>query len=454
VADDESILEYLHPTKRHRVTNGSDLPRPSANGSVPAPFPLANMVPEVEREGDAIVVNVPTERGSARFQFSQITQSRGALDTVLVASLPSQPLSIPHFQRINLMSTSARAGLVKALSGALGATEWEPVIARAFWHCRETFLGSDRGGWLDDNASLVGPDTLVDPLVLAKVQNLVYGQGGTLKSYLGLIIAFMVSTGLPVHERVAEAFGPVVYLDYEADKQTFDRRWTMLCRFLGLGSTSHAGVYYLPGRGIPLADQIDLVARRVEREGSPLLIIDSASRATAGLNSDEASVGVFFAAGDSIPAAKFTIGHLNRAGKTDQSAGVAAWRNAPRRTWAAEIIRDGREDGAYEVNLLCTKSNEAYPAPVAYCLGFSTDNTLTFRWAQGRAKASENLKDQIWDALAEPMSIDDLRKRLGLPESKRESLRVTLYQGRRAGLYAQAGRGEKWGRASGLEAAE
>jgi hypothetical protein len=412
------------------------------------------MVPEVEQDGDGIAVNIPNELGVTRFAFSQFGQQRGEFNAFVVASMPARPNTVPHYQRINLASTSARQGFVKALGAALGpSVSWEAVIARAFWKCRETFLGMDLGGWLDSNVTVEEPRMLVNPLLLDSVQNLVYGKGGTLKSYLALVMAYMVSTGQEVDGRVSEAIGPVIYLDYEADKHTFDQRWTRLCRFLGLGDWGHAGTYYMPGRGVPLSEQHQTIARRVEREGARLLVIDSVSRATAGLNSDETAVGAYFAASDSIPCAKLSIGHLNRAdsrdqGVADQAAGVAAWRNAPRLTWWADLSLDGRHTGEYEVALRCTKSNERYPPDLAYRIVFGSGGSLSFRWtdAQPRAQQSTKLQDQITEALGtEPRNIDELRVYLGLPENKRETLRVMLYKGRKAGLYAQAGRGERWG---------
>lgn len=110
------------------------------------------------------------------------------------------------------------------------------------------------------------------------------GPPGSMKSYLALALGLGLCTGRVTIPGTAHSkgTGPVLYLDWEADRQTFERRLGTLARgyFSNPDGEGIDGIYYRPMRG-PLADSRErqIIRALVAGEGIPLVIVDSAALA-------------------------------------------------------------------------------------------------------------------------------------------------------------------------------
>jgi len=115
--------------------------------------------------------------------------------------------------------------------------------------------------------------------LLANLATVIYGPGGTAKSYFALWLA-----GELARRGIA-----VAYLDTECDWQTHKIRKQKL-----FGRTQHEIYYYRIRR--PLAEETDALRRGLEQRGIRYVILDSISLASSGPLEESATAIALFGA--------------------------------------------------------------------------------------------------------------------------------------------------------------
>lgn len=131
---------------------------------------------------------------------------------------------------------------------------------------------------------------VVGSIVPEGATTIMYGDGGTLKSYLMVFLAIRALTGstflgLPV-DRQASA----LYIDAELDEEEFRRRAYRVARGLGLARPPE-GLYYLRLDGPLAAPEVQRgLVERAQGCGATLCILDSLTVASYGSDVKEADV--------------------------------------------------------------------------------------------------------------------------------------------------------------------
>src|SRR5690606_13648162 len=98
---------------------------------------------------------------------------------------------------------------------------------------------------------------LIEGVLPLNVASILFGPGGSAKSYLTLDIALHALTGEPWMGHQTAQVESVLVIDYEDRGEEWKRRAWQICR--GRGWPFPAGLRYMPGRAIPVADQYDQI---------------------------------------------------------------------------------------------------------------------------------------------------------------------------------------------------
>lgn len=342
------------------------------------------MTMRFERQGMGFVGRFP--RDFVELSLARLKMSGGELHGELVVEC-SHPdaTSDGHLlqARFNVSSMSVRTSTAKYLAGRTAKLDidWASVL-EAF--CKAV-LAAEREG---EPFVMVGqrPKREVAPHLLYPIiprdrATIVFGEGGTGKSYLSAACAIIVSTGIQVVNGWSCARpGPVLVLDWEADEHEWNDRVAAVAGGIGLEPPS---IHYRSCIG-SLTDQAEDVARYVASHGIALVIVDSVGMATPsareGTDANEGAKSLF-AALRYLRTTALLIDHVT-GGDMDRKAvfkpyGSVYKINLARSVYELRRADDDRastEEGIAHVALYHRKVNgSSLQRPIGLRYHFSTD---------------------------------------------------------------------------------
>ncbi len=322
-----------------------------------------------------------------RFRVDYLKRSGGELwGQVAVTSAYAGTNSHLVQARYNLSVDSARsrlAGYIKKQLGAAvpadGGPNWDRLV-EVF--CVKVLRAQHAGEGVlimgDLEEPPYAPD-LVQKLIESGAITSLYGPHGEGKGWLAVRLAACVEAGIPFCG-LGVRQAPVLYLDWEADRWTFQRRLKAVCRGLGLDHPIPVRWYKPPGT---IADTIHYVAEYVQREGIGLVIWDSIGHAGGspsehGGGYEGLALQVYECAalmGEGV--SHLWIDHLNAAMLKDKIAGKSsgAVRKMADSRVGWEIHKAQEEESeSYSIGLWHTKfNNTRMSAPLGFRLSFESD---------------------------------------------------------------------------------
>jgi len=215
----------------------------------------------------------------------------------------------------------------------------------------------------------------VNPYILRGQNCVVYGEGGSGKSMLALLMAVLVDTGFVSSDLgISAQHGKVLILDYETDEEEFFRRTNWLHNGLGIKSASVDSNIIYRRCSHPLAAEADRIKDIVEEEGVTCLIVDSLGLATGGGLDEAESVLAYFSALRWIETSTLTLTHTNKEGRIFGSVYTL---NSGRSVW--EVKSETPRSGVLDVVTFHRKSNiVGKERPRAYEMQF-TDDAVTIK---------------------------------------------------------------------------
>lgn len=320
-----------------------------------------------------------------RFRVSHIQRESGGLRArVAVESLlPGLP---PHIYsaRHLLEGTNSLRDLKRALSEITGDTHpLTPLWERLIRALTKAVVDAEEAG---EPFEKVG-QRVAQPRVLDLVQHLlpagkptiIYGPGGVGKGIIAVALGVAVTLGEPV-AGLAVQQGEVLYLDWEDDADTLDRRIKSVCAGRAIDPVEF---HYRVCRG-RLDEQLSEITSYVDSHGITLAVVDSVSLAggTAGDRGTYEDVALrLMAAVRQMRCTVLLIDHVNDVGRRAEGLAGKAYGSVfkgyvSRNTW--EVKKD-QETGALlsHVGLYQTKTNHtALLAPIGLCLDFRTEGTV------------------------------------------------------------------------------
>jgi hypothetical protein len=253
--------------------------------------------------------------------------------TVMWNGADRQAVAVPEM-RLNLTSGTGRDGVARSMRAICerNDAEWErvPAIVAA--------LIQDLIGWY--RSSVEQPSSLTDaldeiqrpeswllyPIWPARGSTGVAAAPEAYKSMTALAIGLSVAYGTSILHHSAVTIPvrnerrKVLYLDWEADRQTTRMRAAALMRGAGLPPGTNVGATFIYHRpAAPLSDVIWQVRDMVKAGDFDCVIIDSMSAAIGGSMVDDDSVNQFWSAVDMLRLPAMVIAHKSLANQRDRS---------------------------------------------------------------------------------------------------------------------------------------
>lgn len=393
----------------------------------------------VDLPDDAIQIVTLSPLGPLQWTFENLEKSQREFDAefVLRFLMPGTPLH-SYRQRINLQSSTARESCRRELEAVYGKdVKWAKLISETFNRVQEHHLGKNRSKPFSSIALVEDLEMLVAGIAPAEGTTILFGAGSGTKTFLALQLAICISKGIPFLGRPC-AQRNVLYVDYESEEGPLNRRAARLLRGLGYDPRDPAtteGLHYLWADGIPLLDQVDAIKRAAQQEGCGVVVIDHAALACGGEpEKSDAALRVKRAL-SRIKLPCILVAHITGDGETNPAQvrrpfGSVFWSNLARRTWYIQRAEE-QEGNTLEVGLYCRKNNDGRkPADFGVQFHFEDPNgPITIEPAELRATPrlmqSQRPEEQVWQALEEPRTLEELHDLTSIPVS---SLKKTLYQ--------------------------
>ncbi len=286
------------------------------------------------------------------------TRGRGAINTVLTVSDTQVAggglLASPT--RINLLSASAREGLVRSadLEGdrrsafKMFLKQLAALLVELYQQQQPvaTLSAQPEAKPIRWMLYPIWPDSLRPTALVAA--------HGSLKTYAALACAYSVATGLEVlrGNTRPQTQTSVLFLDFEADQTEIERRLTAMAR--GIDADIGDKVRYMEMR-LPLSDVVADVVTAVGNHGCGAVVIDSMSAAIGGSLIDDDSVNGFWSAVRGLGVPTLVTAHKSVENQRRRGArffGSSMSENRVQMAWNVE-----REKSSDRVMWECFKDN-------------------------------------------------------------------------------------------------
>ena len=262
------------------------------------------------------------------------------------------PSHVHGGSRLNLTSSEARRRLAKYLHEDVLPNTWTSMLEQAAVMVLAEWR---KGPPVIELANHTKGESLgmrVAPLLQEHQATVFYGEGDTLKSFMGLFLAVLVRSGESQAGLTPEP-GNVLYLDYETDEDTMWQRTYMIAQGMGLGIPK--GIFYRYMHQ-PLAADSQQINRLILDLGIALVIVDSA--APAVLEPESASMTTeYFRTLRSLRTTSLTVAHVAKNATAASPFGSTFWRNLPRSNFQVTADRDSEH---VTIGLKHTKSNNGH----------------------------------------------------------------------------------------------
>lgn len=264
--------------------------------------------PEVHRRGGSFLFMWEDDQVAADVRRIRESGDHVRAEVIWRSIAPSEPSHL-HAGVLSLTSTSAKASVVKALAARQPETDWGRLIEQL----AHTVVQSFRKGEPVVALRTTGEQSLlipkaIEPFIYEDLPFVFFGEPGSAKSYLGVLIAALAATGgkIPgVPFAAKRRFAPL-YLDWESHKQ--DLRYRVARVEKGLGESLDEKIHYRFCTG-PLARSVEQLAEISAELSLDLLVVDSLGPAAGGdLNSPQ-SAEEFFEALRQIRCTSIILAH-------------------------------------------------------------------------------------------------------------------------------------------------
>ena len=262
------------------------------------------------------------------------------------------PSHIHGGSRLNLTSSEARRRLAKYLGEDVLPNNWTSMLEQAAVMVLAEWRKGPPTIELAKHTPAATLAMRVSPLLQERQATVFFGEGDTLKSFMGLFLAVLVRSG-EIQAGLKPEPGNVLYLDYETDEDTMWRRTNMIAQ--GIGIQIPDGIFYRYMHQ-PLAADSQQINRLILDLGIEFLVVDSA--APAVMEPESASMTTeYFRALRGLRITSLTIAHVAKNSKEATPFGSGFWRNLPRSNFR---VQASRELEHVIVGLKHTKSNNGH----------------------------------------------------------------------------------------------
>ena len=328
--------------------------------------------PTLTNTAGIYILDFSTEKINVRIdRINENSKYETTGEITISSRIPGQTGHV-HQARLNLTSSPTRKSMSTVLEGKIPGLEWLEILEYVCLMVLEKHREGTPAIKLADHSMPEGLAFRLAPFLQERQATLIFGEGDTGKSWLGILMSVLVSQGMSHLNMEAEP-GNVLYLDYETDEDTLWERVNMISA--GLDIPIPDGIFYRQMHQLLAAD-FQQINRLVIDNKITLVVVDSAAPAV-GEPESSAPTNEYFAALRSLRTSTLTIAHVAKGGKENEPFGSIFWRNLPRANFR---VSASHEPGAsqFVIGLKHTKSNNGKRIPDrAYNLNI-TDGTAVF----------------------------------------------------------------------------
>jgi hypothetical protein len=287
----------------------------------------------------------------------------------------TKPAPLLTRTRWNLRSTSHTDSQIRTLNRR-GTLQWDGRLEQIKAEIEESLYSDAELVWFGSDAELKPVEYLLYPFLEKNQHTVIAAYGGSTKSLFGLASAISIADGVPIlpGTKVTDK-GKTLYLDYEADYDTHERRYRQL---LGGNEVTDItkNVAYLK-LTTPLLDSAEMLIGLIREHSFNNVVIDSASRAVGGETIDEGSVISYFNMTAQFGTTVLTIAHKPKDERSKGPSGNSHWYHQARSYW--ELLKDQTHgENRVSIALKHEKSNNGI---LHRALGFDltfSDTAITY----------------------------------------------------------------------------
>ena len=409
-----------------------------------------NPKPVLREEDGMFEVRLESVSDGTLFNFTELAWAGRGLSALLEVEI-GPAIADRHSSVVNIDTSRGRSDFAKDLTdylgdppGGGGKKAWKKYVAQACRLVSEAYRKTDPSIDLALVPIAQSSRMALEPLLAENQANLIFGDGGSMKTFTSLLMAMNVAYGQNSFGGEDPDPGTVMFVDYETDVGTIATRERDLLLGHGLKLEPNR-IRYWPTGGMPLSSQVSGMARVVKREDIKLVIIDSAAAACGGDPEKADSALQFFNALTRLETTTLTIAHI-RKDQTDKhkAFGSTFWHNQPRTTWFLERVGNGQ--GSLVTVRLKNRKASDFAAGTAIKLRFQfrkdPDKVVVEMTEDAHPDSrAPALHIQIRRELKGrgPMSTMDLARLLGTTDG---TVRSTLNRHREAEGFYRSDRGE------------
>lgn len=342
----------------------------------------------------------------------------------------------PHLHQalFNFTSSTARVTLGRILKSRYKEVDWEEALEQV---CVHTLKNERRGApvvELDPTKDIPPPSWLLYPLLPLNQPTMIFGEGGSGKSLVALLISIIVILSWydnPFQLRPTKKSITVLWLDYEADQEQTEWRLKAMLKGLGL---EYATIMYRRC-DTPLADDIDQIKEHIVKTGANLLVVDSVGAACGG-DPGKADIAIPFMNGvRKLNLTSLLLTHTSKdmLTKIKSAFGSVFFRNLSRSMWEIRKAQEAGED-TISIGLFHDKHNysKKFP-PMGFAFGFDNEAKEINVLPQDVNAVDEFLsklpqKDQIQAVLRDvgmPQTVEDIAEMTGIAP---RTVKARLYE--------------------------
>jgi hypothetical protein len=338
-------------------------------------FPGGISSPAIHGRGRNFKVTWEKEGVEARVsKLYQHTDGRLSGEVVISLEQPERP-EILGQQVFTLSSAPARDKFAKALNERRNTLDWKLLLERLYIVVSNKLSEGEPVVELCSAAQVETPQYDLKPLLVRHEPNLLFGDGGTFKSYLGLLLAICVTlpwSDNPFGWQVGEGVSRTLLLDYETNRDVVNWRAKCLINGLGLPDLS----LYYRRCNLPLSEEIEQIQQDIMDNRIGLVIVDSLGIAAGGDLREQQVASQFFLGLRQLGVTSLLITHVAKESLSNSRTpyGSIYFRNLARNVWQVKKTQEAGQ-GEISIGLYHDKSNDGQLSmPIGLRVMFGNDS--------------------------------------------------------------------------------
>ena len=303
--------------------------------------------------------------------------STGLTGEVLIEYLPHKIIdtNLGHhlmIRKINLTSQQSLNTIIKALremtDDYFPDIDWPKIMEQLVVNVSK-YKGGNMESVLIGNTPVVNEEKhYIFPFIRKNAINIIYGAGGSGKSYLSVLFGLLVQSGKS-YAGLAPDKGYVLYIDWESDPEDLNERLRAVKKGLVEVHPDIADIQFLYYRAKDkFINEEDTIADMIVENDIKLIIIDSFGGALAGeINDSEASMQLANCL-RSLGVSILGIDHVSKS-NSNSPIGTVYKVNLARNLWSVTSKVD-EVNNEMEVVLKHTKTNSKKENPRVFNMKF------------------------------------------------------------------------------------